>query len=156
MKRAILSLGATAALAGCQSSVPLTETAVPPVTAATQQWAAAVSSCDVPRIVRLYDSDATIWDTATRSMVAGPAGIREHYDRICSAVGPGPRITLGEQRARVLGAAAVNSGTYTIASARAGDPPFPVRFSFTYRLGVDGWRIVDQHSSAFPAPLAPR
>ncbi|HVL59190.1 MAG TPA: DUF4440 domain-containing protein [Burkholderiaceae bacterium] len=156
MKRGWIAACVPLALAACQARVPLTETAMPPVTGAAQEWAAAVSACDVPRIVRLYDPEAVMWDTGSRTLLDNPAAIRQHYERLCAAPGGAGRIALGDQRPRVLGAVAVNSGTYTIAPARAGEPAFAARFSFAYRLGVDGWRIVNHHASAFPPPLAPR
>lgn len=156
MRRSIVALSMPLALVACQSSVPLTDTAVPPVTAATQEWALAVSSCDVQRIVRLYDAQAVVWDIGSRAPLDSPSAIRSHFDRLCASSGAVARITLNEQRPRTFGSVAVNSGTYTITPARAAEPPFPVRFSFGYRLGADGWRIVDHHASAFPPPLVPR
>jgi ketosteroid isomerase-like protein len=159
MKRAGIGAGIAACVAillgACQARVPLTETALPPVAGAAQEWAAAVSACNVPRIMRLYDADAVMWDPTTRTLLDSPAAIRQHYERLCAAAGGVTPISVAEQRPRVLGAVAVNAGTYTIAG-RAGETPLPVRFSFAYRLGVDGWRIVNHHASAFPPPVAPR
>jgi hypothetical protein len=63
---------------------------------------------------------------------------------------------LGEQRIRVYGDLAINTGTYTfIGPARdaAGKPiSRPARFSFVYRNRDGRWLIVDHHSSAVPPP----
>ena len=61
------------------------------------------------------------------------------------------RILFGEQRIRVYGATAVNSGYYTFSFTKDGEAKtLPARYSFTYVKSGDRWLIVDHHSSAMP------
>jgi ketosteroid isomerase-like protein len=63
------------------------------------------------------------------------------------------KVLLGEQRIRVFGDIAINTGTYSFSNVRAGKPTnLPARFSFVYRNRDGRWLIVDHHSSAVPAP----
>jgi len=69
------------------------------------------------------------------------------------AVDPSYKAVIGEQRIRVYGDMAINSGTYTFSEVRDGKPTSrPARFSFVYRHRDGRWLIVDHHSSAVPSP----
>jgi hypothetical protein len=64
-------------------------------------------------------------------------------------------VVIGEQRVRVYGDTAINSGTYTLLSVavRDGKPiNIAARFSFVYRSRDGRWVIIDHHSSVMPAP----
>jgi hypothetical protein len=65
---------------------------------------------------------------------------------------PGLEVTFGEQRIRVYGNAAVNTGSYTFSYRKNGETEaLPARYSFTFVKAGDEWVIVDHHSSAMPA-----
>ena len=63
---------------------------------------------------------------------------------------------LGEQKPRVFGNVAVNTGYYTFSDVIDGKKAtFTARFSFVYKRNSNGiWLIVDHHSSAVPVPKA--
>jgi hypothetical protein len=67
-------------------------------------------------------------------------------------VPPTYKAVLGEQRIRVYGNLAINTGTYTFSELRDGKEVVrPARFSFVFRNVNGRWLIVDHHSSAMPA-----
>ena len=58
-----------------------------------------------------------------------------------------------QQRIRVYGDVAINTGAYTFSEMRDDKPLVrPARFSFVFRKRDGRWLIVDHHSSAVPAP----
>ncbi len=122
------------------------------VALATQAWIDAMSSHDVERVVALYDTEAVLWGTRSPTLRDNPATVREYFN-ILRTVPPSYKAVLGEQRIRVYGDIAINSGTYTFSEVREGKQiTRPARFSFVYRNRGGRWLIVDHHSSAVPEP----
>lgn len=143
------------ALVGCQSLPASSDAMKSEVGLATRAWAAAVNSCDANKAAALYDPEAVLWGTVAPTIISSRAGVRQYFERVCSA-NPPPKVTFGEQRIRVYGDTAVNSGMYTFTIFPGGQArAFPARYSFTYRKEDGQWLIVDQHSSALPAPPEP-
>lgn len=154
-KRRLAIIAVAAALSACQS-LPATGDAVQAdVGAAARHWAAAFNACDSARMAALYDASAVLWGTVSPTLIASPAGIRQYFERACAAR-PQPQVAFGEQHIRMHGETAFNSGTYTFTIYADGQArPWPARYSFAYRQRGGQWLIVDHHSSAVPAPLAP-
>jgi uncharacterized protein (TIGR02246 family) len=122
------------------------------VAAATQAWAEAMTSHDVDRVLALYDSEAVLWGTRSPTLRDTPPALREYFN-ILRTVPPSYKAMLGEQRVRIYGDIAINTGTYTFSEVRDGkEIPRPARFSFVYRNRGGRWLIVDHHSSAVPEP----
>ncbi len=125
------------------------------VAAATQAWIDAMGSHDRERVVALYDPEAILWGTTSPALRDNPAAVRDYFKFLLTAP-PYYKGILGEQRIRVYGDTAINTGTYTfVGPARdtAGNPiSRPARFSFVYHNRDGRWLIVDHHSSALPAP----
>jgi uncharacterized protein (TIGR02246 family) len=116
-----------------------------------QNWATAFNACDSNRLAALYDAEAALWGTVAPTIIVSLTGIRQYFERACSA-NPQPKVALGEQNIRVYGDTAINSGTYTFTVFPGGQPrQFPARYSFTYRKKDGQWLIFDHHSSALPA-----
>jgi hypothetical protein len=117
-----------------------------------------MSSHDQDRVVALYDPGAVLWGTTSPQLRDNPASVRDYFNFLRTAP-PYYKGVLGEQRIRVYGDVAINTGTYTFigpALDAAGNPiSRPARFSFVYRNRDGRWLIVDHHSSAVPAPPAP-
>jgi uncharacterized protein (TIGR02246 family) len=121
------------------------------VTAATQAWAEAFNSRDPARVLALYDADAVFWGTISPTLRDTPEAIRDYFKGMPDQ--PQDRVVLGDQRTRVYGHIAINTGLYTFSIVRDGRPiTVPARFSFTYRQRDGRWMIVDHHSSAVPSP----
>ena len=138
------------ALASCQS-MPSSDAMKSEVSLATQAWASAFNSCDANKAAALYDSEAVFWGTVAPTIISSPAGVRQYFERVCSA-SPPPKVAFGEQLIRAYGDTAINSGNYTFTIFPGGQPrAFPARYSFTYRKKDGQWLIVDHHSSALPA-----
>jgi uncharacterized protein (TIGR02246 family) len=121
------------------------------VAAATQAWVDAFNSRDPERVVALYDPEAVLWGTVSPTLRDTPASIRDYFKGMPSQ--PQLRVALGDQRIRVYGPVAINSGYYTFSNVRDGQPvTFPARFSLTFQERDGRWMIVDHHSSAMPRP----
>ena len=122
------------------------------VAATTQAWIDAMSSHDLERVVALYDPEAVLWGTRSPTLRDNPATVRDYFN-ILKTVPPSYKAVMGEQRIRIYGDIAINTGTYTFSEDRDGKPiSRPARFSFVYRNRDGRWLIVDHHSSAVPAP----
>ena len=122
------------------------------VGAATQAWIDAMNSHNAERVVALYDPEAVLWGTRSPTLRDTPATVRDYFS-ILRTVDPSYKAVIGEQRIRVYGDMAINSGTYTFSEDRDGKPTSrPARFSFVYRNRDGRWLIVDHHSSAVPVP----
>jgi uncharacterized protein (TIGR02246 family) len=122
------------------------------VAAATQTWIDAMSSHDPERVVALYDPEAVLWGTRSPTLRDNPATVRDYFN-ILKTVPPSYKAVMGEQRIRIYGDIAINTGTYTFSEERDGKLiSRPARFSFVYRNRDGRWLIVDHHSSAVPAP----
>ena len=149
MKRFLLMLTALILLA-----TPSVSLAGPKedVGAAMQAWLEGMNSHNADRVVALYDADAVLWGTRSSTLRDTPAMVRDYF-KILQTVPPSYKVELGEQRIRIYGDIAINTGTYTFSEERDGKPiSRPARFSFVYRNRNGRWLIVDHHSSAVPAP----
>ena len=122
------------------------------VAGATQAWIDAMSSHNAERVVALYDPEAVLWGTRSPTLRDQPATVREYFN-ILSTVPPSYKVVIGEQRIRVYGDMAINTGTYTFSEDRDGKAVIrPARFSLVYRNRGGRWLIMDHHSSVVPAP----
>ena len=125
------------------------------VAAATKAWIDGMGSHDRERVLALYDPEAVLWGTTSPVIRDNPDAIRDYFKLLLTAP-PYYKGVLGEQRIRVYGDTAINSGTYTFigpAKDAAGNPiSRQARFSFAYHYRDGRWLIVDHHSSALPAP----
>ena len=121
------------------------------VGAATQAWIDGMNSHNAERVVALYDAEAVLWGTRSATLRDTPATIHDYF-KVLQTVPASYKVILGEQRIRVYGDLALNTGTYTISEDRDGKPiTRPARFSFVYRKRDGRWLIIDHHSSAVPA-----
>ena len=121
------------------------------VAAATQAWADAFNSRDPSRVVALYDPEAVLWGTVSPTLRDNPEAIRDYFKSMPDR--PQTRIVVVEQRIRVYGTVAINSGIYAVSDLQEGrSVTTPARFSFTYRQQAGRWMIVDHHSSFMPSP----
>jgi len=138
-------------LLGCQT-VPPPDTAKAEIAAVTRAWIEGMSRHDHEGVVALYDPQAVLWGTRSPTLRDQPNTVREYFD-ILRTVPPSYKAVLGEQRIRVYGDVAINTGTYTFSETRDGKAIVrPARFSFVFHYRNGRWWIVDHHSSAVPAP----
>jgi uncharacterized protein (TIGR02246 family) len=83
------------------------------VAATTQAWIDAVNSHDPERVLVLYDPEAVLWGTVSPTIRDSPSAIRDYFQTL-PASPPEYTVVIGEQRVRVYGDTAINSGTYTL------------------------------------------
>tara|TARA_B110000008_G_C16606011_1_gene418438 strand:- start:89 stop:535 length:447 start_codon:yes stop_codon:yes gene_type:complete len=114
----------------------------------TQSWADAFNSRDTENILDHYSEEAVFWGTVSPTLRDEPAEVRDYFE----VIGPDARVLLGEQRPRVFGEIAVNTGYYQFSDMHDGKKTLvPARFSFVYERNETGaWLIVDHHSSSVP------
>lgn len=125
------------------------ETSSREVAAATDVWRAAYDSRDPNRITALYAADAALWGTTLKAIATTPVAVAEYFKD--APARPDARVVFGEQRIRVYGDLALNSGAYTFVGVRDGKPTSsPARFSLAFRKQEGKWLIVDHHSSRLP------
>jgi len=149
--RTIATMVAAMLLFGCQT-LPAPETAKAEIAAVTQKWIEGMSRHDMNGVVALYDPEAVLWGTRSPTLRDKPDTVRGYFS-ILEKVPPSYKAVLGEQRIRVYGDIAINTGTYTFSEMRDGkEVARPSRFSFVYRYRDGRWLIVDHHSSAVPQP----
>ena len=119
------------------------------VAAATAAWRAAYDSRDPARITAMYDPDAALWGTTSKTVAPNPAAIAEYFKD--AGKRPNARVTFGEQHIRVYGDVGINTGYYTFSDVRDGkEISVPARFTMVFRNRDGKWLIVDHHSSRVP------
>lgn len=149
--RTVLHVLAALMLVACQA-LPAPDQSKAEIAGITQKWVEGMSRHDIDSVVALYDRDAVLWGTRSPTLRDRPDTVRDYFS-ILRTVPPSYKVVLGEQRIRVYGEMAINTGTYTFSEVRDGkEVSRPARFSFVFRHRDGQWRIVDHHSSAVPAP----
>jgi uncharacterized protein (TIGR02246 family) len=119
------------------------------VAAATAAWRAAYDSRDPMRITAMYDSDAVLWGTSSRTVAPNPPAIADYFKD--AGKRPNARVTFGEQHIRIYGDITVNTGYYTFSDVRDGkEVSVPARFTLVFRNRDGKWLIVAHHSSRVP------
>jgi uncharacterized protein (TIGR02246 family) len=122
------------------------------VAAATAAWAQALGQDEPDKVLPLYADDAVLWGTLSPSLRADRAALNDYFVTAFKVL-PGLKVSFGEQRIRVYGGTAVNTGYYTFSYTKDGEAKtLPARYSFTYVKNGERWLIVDHHSSAMPPP----
>ena len=121
------------------------------VAAATQAWVDGMNSHHKERVVALYDQKAVLWGTRSTALRDNAATVSDYF-KILDTVPPSYKVALEEQRIRVYGDIAINTGSYTFSELRD-DKPFvrPARFTLVFLNRSGRWMIVDHHSSALPS-----
>lgn len=149
--RPVIAIAALSLLFGCQT-MPAPEAARTEIAAVTQKWIDGMTRHDIEAVVALYDPEAVLWGTRSPTLRDKPQTVREYFN-ILKTVPPSYKAVLGEQRIRIYGDVAINTGTYTFSEVRDGKEIVrPARFSFVFRYRNGEWLILDHHSSAVPAP----
>lgn len=120
------------------------------VAAATTKWGETLGQDDPDKVLALYATDAVLWGTLSPTVRSERAALRDYF---VFKVLPGLKVSFGEQLIRVYGNTAVNTGYYTFAYTKDGEPKtLPARYSFVFVKDGDNWMIVDHHSSTMPTP----
>ena len=83
---------------------------------ATQAWADAFNSRVIENILVRYSAEALFWGTVSPTLRDNPAEVRDYFE----VIGPDASVLLGDQRPRVFGDIAVNTGHYQFTDIRDG------------------------------------
>jgi len=123
------------------------------VASATEQWATQFGADTPDALVALYDTEAIVWGTRSKTLSPDPAAIREYFAAAFRIL-PEHKVSFGEQRIRVYGDTAINTGYYTfvLVNRDGKATTIPARCSFVYVRRDGKWLIVDHHSSPMAAP----
>ncbi|MDC1085104.1 DUF4440 domain-containing protein [Pseudomonadales bacterium] len=115
---------------------------------ATRAWAESFNSRVTENILAHYSATAVFWGTVSPTLRDEPSEVRDYFE----VIGPDASVLLGDQRPRVFGDIAINTGYYQFTDVRDGEQTtVNARFSFVYERDETGkWFIVDHHSSAVP------
>jgi hypothetical protein len=117
-----------------------------------RDWAAALQSRNVERIIALYAADALLLATAEEQPLIGPPQIRSYFARLTSYEGLSVRFQQELQRLASDRATLV-SGLYTFTwlDPQSGAPVVtPARYTFAVRQTPGAGRIIMHHSSRIP------
>ena len=130
------------------ASEPLTASPLDAVKDATKSWAHAFNSRHTENILAHYSEKAVFWGTVSPTLRDEVTEVRDYF----IVIGPDARVSLGNQRPRVFGNIAVNTGYYQFTDEKDGiRTKVDARFSFVYERDEAGkWLIVDHHSSVVP------
>jgi uncharacterized protein (TIGR02246 family) len=112
-------------------------------------WESAIRTGDAAAVVRLYARDAVLLPTFSNRVRRSHPEIMDYF---VPFVARGASATIDDASIRVFGDLAVQSGICTFRFARGPVRAAQARFTFVYRRGTDGWRIIEHHSSAMPEP----
>ena len=122
------------------------------VAAATAKWGETLGQDDPDKVLALYATDAVLWGTLSPTVRSDRAALHDYFVSAFKIL-PGLKVSFGEQLIRVYGNTAVNTGYYTFAYNKDGEPKtLPARYSIVFVKDDQNWMIVDHHSSASPTP----
>ena len=138
-------------VSGCATTGPTSvrDTTENEVLAATDSWRAAYDSCEPARIIATYGKGAVFRGATMNSIAASPEAIAEYFKDLAGR--PNARVVFTEQRVRVFGDVAFNSGAYTFRDHRDGKEIMnPSRFSMVFQRQRGAWVLVHHYSSRAP------
>jgi uncharacterized protein (TIGR02246 family) len=118
------------------------------IAALFQKWSDALQSGQAAAVAALYAPDAILVPTFLNEILDTPSAITTYFNNLMPRQPSSKIIT---QHIRHFGPIAINSGIYDLALAAEGpETELQARFTFVYRHGPDGWKIVEHHSSILP------
>lgn len=103
------AFGGLLLLAMLAAGPPASAQATADVAGAVAKWTALFAEDSPDSVLALYDDDAVLWGTLSPTLLVGKQAARGYFERAFKAL-PGHRVTFGEQRVRIYGDIAINSG----------------------------------------------
>ena len=112
-------------------------------------WKSAFSKETSRATCALYDVQANLWGTLSKTKRDTPELIKDYFDTIFNF--SNRSVEFHETQIRIFNEIAISSGTYTFSWVKGGGKVITkARYSFIY-LNKDGqWLIVEHHSSTMP------
>ncbi|MEG4812656.1 SgcJ/EcaC family oxidoreductase [Microcoleus sp. F8-D3] len=118
------------------------------IAALFEQWDQSLQTGKPSEVAKNYADDAILVPTVSNKVRHTHPEIEDYFQRFLR-LKPDGRIE--EQNIQIYCDVAVNSGIYTFAVVKDGQPSeVKARFTFVYRKVGDRWLIVDHHSSGMP------
>jgi len=118
------------------------------IAALFEQWDQSLQTGKPSEVAKNYADEAILVPTVSNKVRHTHPEIEDYFQRFLS-LNPDGRIE--EQNIQIYCDVAVNSGTYTFAVVKDGQPSeVRARFTFVYHKVGDRWLIVDHHSSGMP------
>jgi hypothetical protein len=147
---ALLALIAAFSTAPARAQSP-GETAI---LAAMDTWSATYGSAtSSAQMVALYHPDAVFWGTGARAPFVGAPSFAPYFDTQFTNY-PTRRVAFVDPVIRLFADDTVATATglyrFNVATAAGQQVEALYRFSFSFLLTPDGWKIIHQHSSALP------
>ncbi|NJK52709.1 MAG: SgcJ/EcaC family oxidoreductase [Leptolyngbyaceae cyanobacterium SU_3_3] len=122
------------------------------IAALFEQWDQSLQTGKSSEVAKNYADEAILVPTVSNKVRHTHPEIEDYFERFLS-LKPDGRIE--EQNIQIYCDMAVNSGLYTFAVVKDGQPSeVKARFTFVYRKVGDRWLIVDHHSSEMPEQTA--
>lgn len=113
-----------------------------------EQWDQSLQTGSPSEVAKNYADDAILVPTVSNKVRHTHPEIEDYFQQFLR-LKPDGRIE--EQNIQIYCDVAVNSGTYTFAVVKDGQPSdVKARFTFVYHKVGDRWLIVDHHSSGMP------
>ena len=120
------------------------------VAAATAKWGETLGQDDPDKVLALYATDAVLWGTLSPTVRSDRAALRDYFVSAFKIL-PGLKVSFGEQLIRVYGNTAVNTGYYTFAYTKDGEPKnLPARSSAHGRVEFPVTKFVCRDHSLCP------
>ncbi len=111
-------------------------------------WNEALQTGDAKQVARLYAEDATLLPTISKEVRQTPRAIQDYFEHFLELR---PRATILQQKIRLFGDIATNSGIYKFAVTQDNEDRVVIaRFTFVYYRTGEGWKIIEHHSSMLP------
>lgn len=156
MRKITLVIVSLFALLLLSSSPAYADASCPTVTktdiaALFEQWDQSLQTGKPSEVAKNYADDAILVPTVSNKVRHTHPEIEDYFQRFLR-LKPDGRIE--EQNIQIYCDVAVNSGIYTFAVVKDGQPSeVKARFTFVYRKVGDRWLIVDHHSSGMPEKM---
>lgn len=135
-------------LAACQS-YPASDQSANEIKLAFNAWITDVNNKNMPQLLFLYDERADLHPTLSGTLRSSHNEIEDYFQHFLAL--PELYAEASTPHIQVFGDVAINDGFYTFSFTKNGKPQIlKARYSFTYLKEVDGWKIIDHHSSIVP------
>ena len=115
------------------------------ITTLFETWNSALQTGDPKQVAALYAADAILLPTVSNQVRHNHEEIEDYFVHFLAK---GPSGKIDEANVRIFGDLSINSGVYTFTFADGA--VVTARFTYVYRQGEDGWKIIEHHSSAMP------
>lgn len=118
------------------------------IAALFDRWNAALQTQDAAQVAALYAPDAVLLPTVSNEVRRTPEAVTDYFEHFLRKR---PRGHVIQSNIRVFGDIAIDSGVYCFAlTTDQVTSEVTCRYSFVYRKGDEGWRIIEHHSSVMP------